>query len=45
MELAAVASFAILVVAWIVAPDRPRTLSRAEAPMTDVQPEAQALAA
>ncbi len=46
MELAAIASFAILVVAWIVAPDRPRTLRAVEAPAPDLpQQEAQPAAA
>jgi hypothetical protein len=46
MELAAVASFAILVVAWIVAPDRPRTLRAVETPITELpQQEAQRAAA
>jgi hypothetical protein len=41
MELAAVASFAILVVAWIIAPDRPRaTLSVVEPPVDEAQPAA-----
>ncbi len=43
MELAALASFALLVVAWIVAPDRPRTLRAVETP--EPQPEAQPIAA
>jgi len=46
MELAAIASFAILVVAWIVAPDRPRTLRVVETPIAELpQPEAQPAAA
>jgi len=43
MELAALVSFAILVIAWIVAPDGPRTAPAApapkvEAPMPERQP-------
>ena len=45
MELAAVASFAILVVAWVIAPDRPRTLRAVEDPMPEAQPETQPIAA
>jgi hypothetical protein len=43
MELAALASFALLVLGWIVAPDRPRPAVVAR---TDIEPaEAQPLAA
>ena len=45
MELAALVSFAILVVAWIIAPDRPRALRAVETPMQEPQPEAQPVAA
>ena len=46
MELAAIASFAILVVGWIVAPDRPRTLRTVEAPVPELaQQETQPAAA
>jgi len=39
MELAAIASFAILVVAWIVAPDRPRARPALEAPVAELPPQ------
>jgi hypothetical protein len=43
MDIAALASFAILLVAWVVAPDRPRpTIVRRAEPEA---PEAQPLAA
>ena len=46
MELAAIASFAILVVAWIVAPDRPRTRHAVAAPVPELpQQETQPAAA
>jgi hypothetical protein len=45
MELAALAGFAILVIAWIVAPDRPRGAERLDAARTDPQTEAQPTAA
>ena len=39
MEIAALVSFGILLVAWIVAPDRPRaTPPVVEAPMPEAQP-------
>ncbi len=38
MELAAIASFAILVVAWILAPDRPRTHEILEPPVPEAEP-------
>lgn len=40
MELAAFASFALLVLGWIVAPDRPRPtlISRSEPEVVDRQP-------
>ena len=41
MELAALVSFAILVIAWIVAPDGPRSPAPApevEAPLPEAQP-------
>ena len=41
MEIAALASFALLLIAWIVAPDR----QRAPEPMETVVPEGQPLAA
>jgi hypothetical protein len=41
MVIAALVSFGILLVAWIVAPDRPRTrLEVVESPMPEVQPVA-----
>ncbi|HET9416232.1 MAG TPA: hypothetical protein VFP30_01700 [Candidatus Limnocylindria bacterium] len=40
MELAALASFAVLLIGWIVAPDRPRPM-RAVQPQT-VEPEVEA---
>jgi hypothetical protein len=41
MVIAALVSFAILLVAWIVAPDHPRTETpKVEAPMTEPQPAA-----
>jgi hypothetical protein len=50
MELAALFSFAILVVAWILAPDRPRTRMQVEsampeATMAEAQSEPQPIAA
>ena len=43
MELAALASFALLVLGWIVAPDRPRPVG---IPRAEIEPaEAQPLAA
>ena len=45
MELAAIASFAILLVAWIFAPDRPRRIRAVETPMHESQPEALPIAA
>lgn len=38
MELAALASFAILLVAWIFAPDRPRAAAAAKTGMLDPEP-------
>ena len=39
MDIAALISFGILLVAWILAPDRPRAATRAvEAPMPEAQP-------
>ena len=39
MDIAALISFGILLVAWILAPDRPRATTRAvEAPMPEAQP-------
>jgi hypothetical protein len=42
MEIAALASFAILLIAWVVAPDRPRPVraveTEPEAPATETQP-------
>ena len=41
MVIAALVSFGILLVAWIVAPDRPRTpASVVEIPMPEAQPAA-----
>jgi hypothetical protein len=41
MEIAALVSFAILMIAWIVAPDGPRTPREAvETPMPEPQPAA-----
>ena len=41
MVIAALVSFGILLVAWIVAPDRPRTtLSVVEPPMPEAHPAA-----
>lgn len=45
MELAAIASFAILLISWIIAPDRPRVVRAVEAPAPEPQPEAQPIAA
>ncbi|MDQ2673077.1 MAG: hypothetical protein M3Y40_00290 [Chloroflexota bacterium] len=45
MELAALSSFAILVVAWIIAPDRPRSTTAIEAAVPEPEPEAQPIAA
>jgi hypothetical protein len=38
MELAALASFAILVIAWIIAPDRPRTAVALDTVAAEAQP-------
>lgn len=41
MEIAALVSFGILMIAWIVAPDGPRTpTEKVEAPMPEPQPAA-----
>jgi hypothetical protein len=46
MELAALVSFALLVIAWIVAPDGPRSPAPAPAPEVDTpMPEAQPVSA
>ncbi len=45
MEFAALLSFAILVVAWMLAPDRPRSARPIEAAVPDAPAEAQQLAA
>lgn len=42
MVIAALASFAILLVAWIIAPDRPHTTA---SPAVEAAPDPQALAA
>jgi len=38
MEIAAVASFAALVIAWIVAPDQTRTAAPQEMPAAEAEP-------
>lgn len=41
MVIAALISFAILLITWVIAPDRPRTpASVVEAPMPEAQPAA-----
>lgn len=39
MELAALASFAILLIAWVIAPDRPRIVRTAPESVTEPMPE------
>jgi hypothetical protein len=38
MEIAALVSFGILLVAWILAPDGPRATPAVETPMPEAQP-------
>ena len=38
MDIAALVSFGILLLAWILAPDRPRVTPTVEAPMPEAQP-------
>jgi hypothetical protein len=45
MELAALFSFAILLIAWILAPDRPGTRMPAESTMTEAPSEPHPIAA
>lgn len=40
MVIAALVAFAFLLIAWIVAPDRPRTVETLEASMPEIQPAA-----
>ena len=40
MDIAALASFALLLIAWIVAPDRQRTPEPIETPVPEAQPVA-----